>query len=163
MKFGSAIVLLSVFIASISLPVSANESVWDRETKPYSGNLNAVVYSSPSCSCCEGWSEHLRKHGFSVRNVKTSDLKAIKQKYNLPSELASCHTAIINGYVIEGHVPADDIKRLLENKSDLVGISVPQMPVGTPGMESGDQKEPFTVVSFDKNGKVERFKEYSSY
>jgi len=85
MKFGSVIILLSVFVASVSLPVSSNESVWDRETKPHSGNLNAVVYSSPSCSCCEGWSEHLRNHGFSVKNVKTSDMKAIKQKYNLSS------------------------------------------------------------------------------
>ena len=163
MKFSRIIVLLCVVFASISLPASADGSLWDRETESYSGTLNIAVYRSPSCNCCGGWIKHLSKHGFGVTDIKTSDMEAIKQKYNLPSELASCHTAVIDGYVIEGHVPADDIKRFLKQKPNLAGLSVPQMPVGTPGMETDKIKEPFEVLSFDKKGVYTVFAKYRSY
>ena len=94
----------------------------------------------------------------------------MKQKYNVPPELASCHTTIIDGYVMEGHIPADDIKRFLAEKSranldkpDMAGLAVPGMPIGTPGMEAKDIKQPFQVLAFDDKGKVEVFKEYQSY
>lgn len=90
-------------------------------------------------------------------------MEAIKQKYNLPQDLASCHTAIIDGYVMEGHIPADDIKRFLKQKPKFVGLSVPGMPLGTPGMESGNRKKPFAILAFDKKGEVEVFKEYQNY
>lgn len=144
-------------------PVGAKSSVWNREAEPYSQALLITVYRSPSCGCCGGWMEHLKVHGFQTTDIKTFDMEALKQKYNLPSELASCHTAVIDGYVIEGHVPADDIKRLLKQKPNIAGLSVPQMPVGTPGMEAGDRKEPFGVLAFNQNGEVEVFKEYRSY
>lgn len=163
MQLVNAIVLLSVFISSLSSPVIASESIWHRETESYSGILNITVYRSPSCSCCGGWMEHLERHGFQVKDIKAIDMEAIKQKYNLPKDLTSCHTALIDGYVIEGHVPADDIKRLLKEKPQLTGLSVPQMPVGTPGMEVGNKKEPFAVISFKKNGEFKVFKEYQSY
>lgn len=87
-------------------------------------------------------------------------MNALKQQYGVPNDLASCHTAVINGYVIEGHIPADDIKRLLAEQPMVAGIAVPEMPIGSPGMESGDVREPFTVFSFDKQG-TEAFNQYS--
>ncbi|MGH1395583.1 MAG: DUF411 domain-containing protein [Trichormus sp.] len=81
----------------------------------------------------------------------------------MPQDLASCHTAIIDGYVMEGHIPADDMKRFLKQKPQVAGLAVPGMPLGTPGMESGDRKQPFTIMAFDKSGAVTAFKEYQSY
>lgn len=123
---------------------------------------NITVYRSPNCSCCGGWIDHLKKQGFSVQNLPTSDIEAVKQKFNVPDNLTSCHTAMIDGYVIEGHVPANDIKRLLQEKSNVSGLSVPNMPVGTPGMEMGNKKDPFTVFSFHHKDTVAVFNEYPS-
>lgn len=125
------------------------------------GALKITVYRNPSCSCCGGWMDYLTTQGFQPRNVLTSDMNALKQQYGVPNDLASCHTAVINGYVIEGHVPADDIKRLLAEQPTVAGIAVPQMPIGTPGMESGDVREPFTVFSFDEQGNTKAFNQYS--
>jgi hypothetical protein len=90
-------------------------------------------------------------------------MQSLKQQYGIPSELASCHTAIINDYVIEGHVPADDIKQLLIDKPEIAGLTVPAMPVGTPGMEMGNRKDSFRVLQFDKESKVQSFSEYRNY
>ena len=139
-------------------------SVWDKETEPsYSGTLNMTVYRSPSCGCCGVWVEHAKKHGFRIEDIKTESMEALKQKYNVPSELASCHTTIIDGYVMEGHIPADDIKRFLASKPKLAGLAVPGMPLGTPGMEAGDMKQPFQLLAFSAQGQIEVFKEYQSY
>ena len=139
-------------------------SVWDKETEPsYSGTKKMTVYRSPSCGCCGVWIEHAEKHGFKVEDIKTEEMAALKQKYNIPLQLAACHTTIIDGYVIEGHIPADDIKRFLLEKSKLAGLAVPGMPLGTPGMEAGDLKQPFQVFAFNDKGEVEVFKEYQSY
>ena len=139
-------------------------SVWDKETEPsYSGTKEITVYRSPNCGCCGGWVEHARKHGFKVEDIKTDDLEALKQKYNIPPELAACHTTIVDGYVMEGHIPADDIKRFLQEKPELAGLAVPGMPIGTPGMEAKDIKQPFEVLAFNNRGEVEVFNEYQSY
>lgn len=139
-------------------------SVWDRETEPsYSGKRNMTVYRDPACGCCGEWIDHAKKHGFQINDIKTEEMEALKQKYNLPPELASCHTAIIDGYVMEGHIPADDIKRFLASKSNFAGLAVPAMPLGTPGMEVGNRKQPFEVLAFNTDGKVEVFKDYQSY
>ncbi|XBS22547.1 DUF411 domain-containing protein [Methylomarinum sp. Ch1-1] len=119
-----------------------------------------VVYRSPTCGCCGKWVQHLRDQRFKIKDVVSDDMQAIKDKYGVPREMASCHTAVIDGYVIEGHVPARDIKRLLEMKPDVVGISVPGMPVGTPGMEMGGRKDPYQVISFDKEGRYRVFDDY---
>jgi len=121
---------------------------------------NATVYRSPDCSCCHGWIDHLNSQGFHIEDVPTNDIETIKQKHNVPDNLASCHTAIVNGYVVEGHVPAQDIKRLLQEKPNVTGLSVPQMPIGTPGMEMGNQKDPFSVISFDPKGRDGIFNQY---
>lgn len=143
----------------------AISSVWGKETQPlYSGAKEITVYRSPYCGCCEDWVKHMQKHGFKIKDdIKTEEMAAIKQKYQVPSQLESCHTAIIDGYVIEGHVPADDIKRFIIQSPKEIGLSVPGMVSGSPGMEMGDKKDPFPVVSFNNNGKAEVFKEYQSY
>ena len=139
-------------------------SVWDEETEPaYSGTKEITVYRSPSCGCCGIWLEQAQKHGFIVKDIKTEEIEAVKQKYHVPDELASCHTTIVDGYVMEGHIPADDIKRFLETKPKLAGLAVPGMPLGTPGMEAGDMKQPFQVLAFNRQGETEVFKEYQSY
>jgi hypothetical protein len=140
-------------------------SVWDKETEPnYSGTTEMTVYRSPSCGCCGVWVDHAKKHGFKIEDIKTEEMEALKQKHNVPAELASCHTTIIDGYVMEGHIPADDIKRFLAQKpDDLIGLAVPAMPIGTPGMEARDIKQPFQVLAFNDKGEVEVFKEYQSY
>ncbi|WP_442937768.1 DUF411 domain-containing protein [Nostoc sp.] len=124
--------------------------------------LNATVYHSPDCNCCGGWIDHLKAQGFKITDFSTPDIETVKQKYNVPDNLSSCHTAIVNGYVIEGHVPADDIKRLLQEQPNVAGLSVPQMPVGTPGMEMGNRKDPFSVLSFDRKNSVAVFNKYPS-
>ena len=155
--------------------------VWDKETEAdYSGSTEMTVYRSPTCGCCGVWVEHAQKHGFKIEDIKTEEMEALKQKHNIPEELASCHTTIIgerpraderrkgtrefDGYVMEGHIPADDIKRFLAQKPDnMVGLAVPGMPIGTPGMEAKDIKQPFQVLAFNDKGEVEVFKEYKSY
>jgi len=144
-------------------PVSMNGSVWDQETEPLSAPLSVAVYRSPSCGCCGEWIKHLEKHGFKVTDTKTNEMTAIKEKHSVPQDLASCHTAIVNGYVVEGHIPADDIKRLVQQKPDIAGIAVPGMPLGSPGMEAGERKESFAVLAFNRDGEFEVFQEYQSY
>ena len=110
------------------------------------------VFKSPSCGCCNGWIDHLRKNGFSVEVVEQEDVSPIKARLGVPSFLESCHTASIGNYVIEGHVPAADIQRLLELKPEARGLAVPGMPVGSPGMEYENQRERFEVVLFGERG-----------
>ncbi|WP_413160749.1 DUF411 domain-containing protein [Capilliphycus salinus ALCB114379] len=125
--------------------------------------LNITVHRSPTCGCCKAWVQHLEANGFQTTDIVTEDVAAVKQEYGIPNELTSCHTAVIDGYAIEGHVPAADIKRLLAEKPQVSGLAVPQMPIGSPGMESGNIKEPFAVLSFGEDGGVKTFNQYQSY
>jgi hypothetical protein len=124
--------------------------------------IDIVVNRSPTCSCCGKWIEHLKQNNFNVKDIVSDDVQTIKNKYGVTQELASCHTALINGYVVEGHVPADDIKTLLKKKSDVVGITVPGMPSGTPGMEMGGKKDAYQVISFDKKNQHQVFNSYKA-
>lgn len=109
------------------------------------------VYESPSCGCCGLWSEYMAQHGFEVKEIKTNDLLKIKQKYNIKEEFMSCHTAIVNGYIIEGHVPHEQVQRLLkENPKDVIGITVPGMPQGSPGMEQNRPDDTYKVMLLSK-------------
>jgi hypothetical protein len=128
---------------------------------PSTKRLEATVYRDPNCGCCEKWMKHLRDNGFQISEVQQADMEPVKQQYNVPEELSSCHTAIINGAVIEGHVPVEDIKRFLAENVDAAGLAVPGMPLGSPGMESEDTQESFTVFSFDQQGTPEVFNEYT--
>ena len=107
-----------------------------------------MIYRSPTCGCCEKWADHLSANGFNVSLESREDLTQIKNKLGIPPDLQSCHTAIVNGYVIEGHVPAEDIKSLLEFRPEAKGLAVPGMPVGSPGMEMGTRTENYEVILF---------------
>ncbi len=113
-----------------------------------------IVYKTPSCGCCEKWVRHLEAHGFEVFTENMDDLSPIKRSHAVPPRLQSCHTAIVEGYVVEGHVPGDLVQRLLREKPKIAGLAVPEMPVGSPGMEVGDQRQPYEVLAFDETGEV---------
>lgn len=115
-----------------------------------------VVYKAPACDCCGRWAEHLRRHGLDVREVLTQEVGAIKIRHGVPPKMASCHTAVAGDYVIEGHVPASAVKRLLEERPDLAGIAVAGMPMGSPGME-GPNPVTYAVHGFDSAGNVTLF------
>ena len=116
------------------------------------------VFKSPTCGCCSKWVEYMRTSGFDVRATNVSDLTAVKRKHGVPENFLSCHTATVDGYTIEGHVPAADVRRLLKERPAVVGITVPDMPAGSPGMEvEGVKADPFNVLSFDKAGKTQVF------
>lgn len=118
------------------------------------------VYRDPDCSCCHRWIEHLRRNGYQVEDHKTGRLNLIKQELNIPSRLASCHTATVDGYIIEGHVPASDIRRLLNERPNIHGLSVPGMPIGSPGMEMGDRSDAYSVIGFDADQQTSVFQHY---
>ena len=119
-----------------------------------------TVYKSPTCGCCQGWAEYLEDNGFIVETVDTSKLQEIKKKYGLTDpRLASCHTAVVDGYVVEGHVPADDIWRLLSERPEVVGITAPGMPQMSPGMRSIEPKG-YDVLSVDSEGQASVFSRY---
>jgi hypothetical protein len=111
-----------------------------------------LVHKDPSCSCCSGWAEHLRQAGFPLRIVESRDLDAVKKRLGVPADLASCHTAEVRGYVVEGHVPASAIRRLLAERPSAVGLAVPGMPAGSPGMEGGTP-EAYEIVLFGERGR----------
>lgn len=122
----------------------------------------AVVYKSPYCGCCSKWVEHLEEEGFTVETVESSDMNAVKERLGVPKGLASCHTAVVNDtYVIEGHVPAAEIRRLFESGADVKGLAVPGMPGGSPGMESAPAVD-YQVIAFDAEGNEEVYAEYGN-
>lgn len=110
-----------------------------------------LVYKSPTCGCCNGWIEHMEAAGFTVDARNTTDLMTVKRDGGVPPQMSSCHTAIIDGYVVEGHVPAEHVKELLAQRPEVAGIAVPGMPIGSPGME-GANPEPYQVLSFTHTG-----------
>lgn len=119
-----------------------------------------TVYKSPTCGCCGDWVKHLEDNDFEVLVRDTQNLNPIKVEAGLTPALASCHTAFVGGYVIEGHVPASDIRRLLEQAPDARGLSVPGMPVGSPGMEMGDRQDAYQVLMFNDEGQTRVFSSY---
>ena len=137
-------VLLTLFAlgAVANLPASAAEAV--------------DVYKSPYCGCCEKWVEHLRQGGFAVRTHDVNDVPAARQRLGMPERLGSCHTAKVAGYVVEGHVPAADIQRLLKEKPQAVGLAVPSMPPGSPGMES-PKPVPYNTLLVRTGGEITVF------
>jgi hypothetical protein len=124
------------------------------QQQPSSAKPTLTVYKSPTCGCCSMWAEHMRRAGFDVKQINVDDLDAVKRTYGVPPALGSCHTGLVNGYVVEGHVPADAVLRMLKEKPQIVGIAVPGMPIGSPGMEQGSRRDPYSIMSFDKAGKT---------
>ncbi len=117
------------------------------------------VFKSPYCGCCGKWVEHLRQSGFEVKAHDVEDVPAVRQKLGMPDRLGSCHTAKIGGYVVEGHVPATDIQRLLKEKPKVLGLSVPSMPPGSPGMESS-KPIPYQTLLVQSDGSTRVFAQH---
>ena len=116
------------------------------------------VYKSPTCGCCSKWVDHLRSDGVEVRTTNTDTVDQLKTKHGVPRQVRSCHTALVGGYVVEGHFPATDVQRLLRDRPAIVGIGVPGMPIGSPGMEvAGVKAQPFDVIGFAKDGSTRVF------
>jgi hypothetical protein len=111
---------------------------------------SVTVYKSPTCGCCTKWVDHMRANGFDVAATNVEDMAVVKQKYGVPDKVGSCHTSLVGGYVIEGHVPADVVKRLLAERPKVAGLAVPGMPASAPGMDIPGQ--PYTIVGFDRAG-----------
>jgi len=131
---------VAFILASLSMPAAAQM-------------LPAVtVYKSPTCGCCAKWVEHVRKAGFAVTVKDVPNVGEVKSASGVPPELASCHTALVGGYVVEGHVPADVVQKLLKENPAVVGMAVAGMPMGSPGME-GSYTDRYNVVAFEKSGK----------
>lgn len=130
--------------------------------QPASGSdfPTVTVYKSPSCQCCTKWVSHLEDNGFSVDVSSRLNMKPVKRQMGVPSSLGACHTAVVGNYVVEGHVPAREVKRLLKKKPSVRGLAVPGMPIGSPGMEQGNRIEPYDVVAFTAAGDTAVFAEY---
>jgi hypothetical protein len=110
-----------------------------------------TVYKSPTCGCCAAWVDHLEENGFDVATIDTDEGSMLKARYGVPADLTSCHTALVEGYVVEGHVPAGEIEKMLNEEADVAGLAVPGMPMGSPGME-GSRVDAYDVMAFQKDG-----------
>lgn len=119
-----------------------------------------VMYKDPNCGCCGKWAEHMRSAGFAVKEVANPRMDLVKQEAGVPEALGSCHTAKVAGYVVEGHVPAADVRRMLAEKPAIRGLSAPGMPLGSPGMEGPYPAERYDVVSFDAQGRSAVFSKH---
>ena len=144
-----------VSFATLAVLCFSSAAAAPSEHAPYAKPV-VTVYKDPSCGCCKNWIEHLLKHGFRVDAKDTPDLSSVKQAMGVPDRLHSCHTAVVAGYLIEGHVPAEDIDRLLTQKPKIRGLAVPGMPMGSPGME-GPTRQAFAELAFDASGKTQVF------
>ncbi len=142
----TALTLGGVLFARPVLAESATEST--------AAPVPMTVYKDPNCGCCELWVAHVKQAGFAVTVRDTSDMATVKASMGVPDALGSCHTARVGSYTIEGHVPADLIRKLLAEKPVARGLAVPGMPMGSPGMEQGGQKDRYDVLLFDKAGKT---------
>ncbi|MFH1494370.1 MAG: DUF411 domain-containing protein [Pseudomonadota bacterium] len=118
------------------------------------------VYKSPTCGCCGKWIDHLKANGFTVRSHNTNNVTEHKTRLGVPLGYGSCHTAEVGGYLVEGHVPAREIKRLLKGKPLARGLVVPAMPMGSPGMEMGGRKDTYAVFLVNRNGSTQTYAHY---
>lgn len=140
---------------SLAVSLSAGQAAWAED------DLTLKVYKSPTCGCCGDWVDHMRENGFEVDVTDTNNMNQIKSDAGLTPQLSSCHTAFVGDYVIEGHVPAADVRRLIEEQPDAHGLSAPGMPMGSPGMEIGDRKDHYQVLLFNEAGQTRVFAEHN--
>jgi hypothetical protein len=155
-------IMLGVF-AVFTQVACAQTSVWEKPTPALNQPAEMTVYRSPTCTCCEKWIAHMKQQGFTIKDRPSDAMDAIKQQHGVPGNLQSCHTALVGGYVIEGHVPAGDVKKLLTAKPATVGLAAPGMPVGSPGMDMDGRAGNFQVIQFDKSGKGLIFNTYTNH
>lgn len=138
------LLVLSAFVATLGAALPSRPSA--------AAPVEITVYHSPTCECCKRWIAYLRTNGFAVTSVEQNDLSEIKAELGVIPKVQSCHTALVQGYVVEGHVPVEDIRRLLREKPKISGLAAPGMPAAAPGMDTG--KAPYEVVAFDGTGNV---------
>ena len=119
---------------------------------PLSLKHEMVIQKNAGCMCCNRWAAHLNEHGIATTIEEHPDLTSFKDAMEVPEDLRSCHTGLIDGYVVEGHVPVEDVLHMLEQRPPVRGISTPGMPIGSPGMESGDRMDPYEVIAFGGSG-----------
>jgi hypothetical protein len=130
-------------------------SIGAQQAKQATPKQSVTVYKTPTCGCCSKWVDHMKSNGFDVKAIDMEDVAPIKRSNGVPPKMESCHTALVGGYVVEGHVPADAVQRMLREKPAIAGIAAPGMPVGSPGMEVPNVKpEAYSVMAFDKAGKA---------
>ena len=154
--------LIGLLMCLLAFPLLASNPVW-LEGKT-DDRHEITVYRSATCGCCKGWIKHLEEHNFAVKDVTVDDVNTFKQQFKVPAEAASCPTAMVDGVVIKGLVPAQDIKRLLADKRDVRLLAGPAMPSGSPGMDfDGATKDAFRVYSVSKDDRVDVFQTYSDY
>jgi hypothetical protein len=147
------------FLAAAAAIAAATATVG---THAAPGQVLLEVWKSPSCGCCKDWMRHMEAHGFQVRAHDTGNT-AMRQRMKIPLELGSCHTAVVGRYAIEGHVPAKDVLRLIKERPDAIGLTVPGMPVGSPGMdgpEYGERRDPYDVLLVRADGSTIAFSSY---
>jgi hypothetical protein len=153
MRSSRKLIALVAAFGTLALTTAAVHDVRSENTakKP-----TITVYKDPSCGCCKNWIQYLIKHGYQVEAKDAPNMHEIKETLGVPSGLTSCHTAVVRGYLIEGHVSAEDIDRLLAQKPKIAGLAVPGTPASSPGMD-GPRTKPYQVLAFDKNGKTTVF------
>jgi hypothetical protein len=143
-------------LAIAAAALAWSSGIWLEAQSRSGARPQLTVYKSATCGCCKLWIEHMKSNGFDVKSFDVEDIDAVKRERGVPAPAASCHTGIVNGYIVEGHVPADAVLKMLKDKPDIKGIAVPGMPVGSPGMEvEGAPKQPYAIVSIDKAGKTQ--------
>lgn len=145
----SSVILKAVLVSALSVPLFAAAA----------GPV-VEVYKSEYCGCCHEWAKHLEDNGFTVKATNVENPSDYREKFGIPKELGSCHSAKVGGYALEGHVPANEIKRLLTEKPKARGLAVPAMPMGSPGME-GSRRDPYDVVLVNKDGGKSVYRHYA--
>ena len=152
----SALALLLVLSAcQTEAPGEASTSEAPVETAALPADAPVLtVYKSPTCGCCSTWATYMGRQGFRVETVDTDDLAGVRDSLGVPGDLSACHTATVGGYTVEGHVPAEQVRRLLAEKPAARGLVVPGMPLGSPGMEQGDTRQPYDVLLVDDAGEA---------
>jgi hypothetical protein len=147
--------MIAILLLCFGSPAAAMASTADEEV---------VVFRSAYCECCEAWESHIAEAGFVVQDHVADDMDGIKEAMGVPADSASCHTARVSGYVVEGHVPAASIQRMLKERPEIKGLAAPGMPMGSPGMEvDGMVADPFSVFSIANNGTMVEFDFYGSH
>jgi hypothetical protein len=144
-----------VLMVCASVLVFSGSGAFAQAPSTGSDARSVQVYKAPTCGCCGKWIGHLQASGFTVTSLDMADVTPIKDKFRVPAALRSCHTALVGGYVVEGHVPADVIEQLLKDRPQVLGIAVPGMPIGSPGMEvEGRPADSYQILAFDQHGQT---------
>lgn len=147
-------------LASAAEGIAREQRLESPVDKPVTEFAKGAVYKNATCGCCGAWVEHMKENGFELTTNDVDNLQPIKEKVGVPFGMGSCHTAEIGGYFIEGHVPAEEVKRLLAEKPKAKGLTVPAMPIGSPGMESGDRVDPYEVLLVHEDGTTSVWAKY---